>query len=147
MECGECTLCCDLFPVNWLNKPLLKKCIFCDKGCTIHSDKPAECTDFDCAYAQGKNVPLELRPDKCGIIFEKWSDKIFYGTVVPDMKVTDYAMKQINGFNKQGFSVILASIKERDNILFLADGHIEKQIKVEFNNLLAKNKWQVTEQI
>ena len=132
MECGECTLCCDLFPVKWLNKPANTKCVHCDLGCKIHDTKPAECTDFDCAYVQMENIPIDLRPDKCGIIFEKLDDKIFYGTVNHNAKISDFGKGQINAFLKQGYSVILASLKEKEPKFFINEEHNEKEIRNEF---------------
>ena len=136
MVCGECTLCCDLFEVKWLNKPVNTKCIHCDLGCKIHDEKPSECTDFDCAYIQSKVTNINLRPYKCGIIFEKLSDNIFYGTVNPNQKPTKYAFAQINNFITQGFSVVLGSIKEPTNKFIISDKHEELVIRNEFAEYL-----------
>jgi hypothetical protein len=116
--CGECTLCCDLFPVKWLNKPVNSPCIFCNKGCTIHSDKPAECTDFDCMYIQSGTSRIELRPDKCKVIFEKTSDDTIRGTLDAKFEVTEIVKKQIKSFVKQGYTVILGATDFRKPMIW-----------------------------
>ena len=139
--CGECTLCCTMFPVKWLDKPPLTDCKHCvlNKGCSIQDTKEDECRDFDCMYVQVSNVPLELRPDKCGIIFEKYSDRIIYGTVNPKAEISDMGKQQVHAFNNQGFSVVLASIKEKNNGFFIAPNHNENEIREEFREEL-KNR-------
>lgn len=139
MSCGECTACCTLFPVKWLNKGINTPCIHCDKGCLIQDTKPDECRDFNCAYIQSGATNEKLRPDNCGIVFEKVSDRIFYGTVIPEAKITDYAKGQVNAFVKQGFSVVLASLNETSNKFFINIDHDEYEIRNEFAEILNGN--------
>ena len=106
MECGECTVCCTLSVVKELDKKGWETCKFCDKGCSIYNKRPQECKDFECAYLQG-GKDVELRPDKCGIMFFKNNDNIFTGVLVPGVEVTDKAKGQIRSFNDQGISVVL----------------------------------------
>lgn len=130
MECGGCTLCCELFPVKELKKPANINCQFCvvKEGCSIHEDRPNACRDFFCAYAQSPNVPIELRPDKSNVIFEKMSDQLFIGTLDARYELTDFAMGQINSFIKQGFSVILGASDFRKPKVFIASGHNIEEI-------------------
>jgi hypothetical protein len=109
MNCGDCTLCCDLFPVKWLDKPANTKCKHCDKGCKIHDTKPAECRDFDCMYIQVENIPISLRPDNCKVIFEKLDDQTIHGTLDSKHELTEAAKKQIQSFIQQGYKVILGA--------------------------------------
>lgn len=136
MKCGECTLCCDLFPVKWLDKPMNTSCVHCDIGCKIHETKPSECSDFNCAYVQMEKANIELRPDNCGVIFEKLSDNIFFGTLNPNTTLTEFGKKQVYNFVKQGYSVVLASIKKTTNKFFINENHIEEEIRKEFSNQL-----------
>lgn len=108
-QCDGCTACCTSFRIDWLNKPPNTECIHCDNGCTIHDSKHSECSDFNCAYIQSNVENDSLRPDKCGIIFEKIDDTTFFGTVIKDAKVTDVARRQMSNFVKQGFKVLLSS--------------------------------------
>ena len=134
MECGDCTACCTLSVVPELNKKAWEQCAHCDKGCKIYDKRPQVCRDFECAYLQG-GTNIELRPDKCGIMFFKKSDRIFCGVLVPDVPVTDLAKEQIAQFKKQGYSVVLLKQEEKPHIEF-AEGHNEKEIYGEYVNLL-----------
>lgn len=111
-------------------------CIHCDAGCTIHDTKPAECSDFECAYAQAPHIGEDLRPDKCGIVFEKLSDNIFYGTVVTGMKISEQAKGQIQSFLAQGYSVVLAASNEQTNHFMISQNHDESSIRQEFSEVV-----------
>ena len=106
MECGDCKACCTALVIKVLNKPANTPCQnLCDKGCSIYDSKPQTCTEFECAYIQGTNIPESLRPDKCGVIFIKQDSKTFKSVLIPGMEVTDMAKAQMNDFMKQGFRV------------------------------------------
>jgi len=139
MECGECTACCSVLKIDALDKPAYTPCTHCNKGCTIHKTKPQTCTEFECGYYQGKNIPIELRPDNCGIIFIKKTDRIFSGLIVPGVEVTDIAKGQIKAFNDQGYSVILLKQGANQFHLMLADGHRAEDIYKEYQEYLSGN--------
>lgn len=105
-QCGECTLCCELFEVKQLDKPAYEMCKFCDNGCTIHPTRPQVCRSFDCAWLQS-NAHIDIRPDKCGIVFEKIGDDIFHGKIRKSDVLSDLAKRQIVSFIKQGYSVFV----------------------------------------
>lgn len=107
MKCGECTLCCELLDIKSVDSKAGEMCKHCDKGCMIYNKRPNECKTFNCAYLQMENVGKELRPDKCGIIFEKITDNIFLGTMDKDTKIKPIVKQQIEYFVKDGFAVIL----------------------------------------
>jgi hypothetical protein len=136
MKCGNCTACCDVFPVNWLNKEANTKCIHSCNGCNIHNIKPKECSDFVCSYFEAKECNEDLRPDKSGIIFEKLTDRLFHGTIIPGIKVTDRAKRQIDDFGKQGFSVVLYSFDEPKPAVFLSNKHKLEDINKEFQQYM-----------
>ncbi len=132
MECGECTLCCTMFPVEWLKKPMNTDCQHSCKGCMIHDTKPKECSDYNCMYAQMDKAPVALRPNNCGIIFDKISDEIIYGTIDPKNKPSEIAKKQIVAFMDQGFSVVVADINKADNGFYINPLHKEEHIRRDF---------------
>jgi hypothetical protein len=135
MECGDCTVCCTLSVVKELNKKVGEECKLCKNNrCSIYKKRPQVCKDFECAYLQAGNN-IELRPDKCGIMFFKKSDRIFCGMLVPEGTVTDMAKGQIISFKKQGYSVILIKLGEKP-IIELATGHDMNEIQKEYINLL-----------
>lgn len=150
MECGECTLCCELLYIKAFKKPAGKLCTFCEnKKCTIWNDKPEECTGFECAYLYSEKANIKFRPDYCGIIFEKLSDRLFLGTYSSKRKYTKSGLDQVINFLKQGFSVILNNIDDRKIKFFISSVHKAEDIKKEFLDLLKKRSktWQHTEQI
>jgi len=140
MECEECTLCCELLPIDALEKPANEMCKHCNLGCTIQDTKPEECRLFDCAYRQAKKAHLDMRPDNSKIIFEKISDRIFFGTQDPRFPVTNFAKGQIESFAKQGVSVVISSSSKTFSAVCLAPGHNEKEITEEFKRCL-KNRF------
>jgi hypothetical protein len=46
-------------------------CDFCNEGsgCNIYTVRPKSCVDFECMWLNA-DWPVELRPDKCGMLFE-----------------------------------------------------------------------------
>lgn len=38
-------------------------------GCGIYKDRPPVCRRFECGWLQAPNLPDELRPDRCGVLF------------------------------------------------------------------------------
>ena len=139
MKCDGCTACCTLLPIEAINKPINTACQHCDLGCTIYESRPQTCVDFECAYLQGKNLPLSLRPDKCGIIFIRRANRIFSGALMPDAEITDAARGQINSFVEQGYSVVLISVNEKKPLLMLANGHDSNEIWDEYKEALSGN--------
>jgi len=134
-ECGDCTVCCTLSVVKELNKKVGEACKLCiSNSCSIYGNHPQVCKDFECAYLQG-GTNIELRPDICGVMFSKKSERIFSGMVVPNVTITDLAAKQIVSFKKQGYSVVMLKLGEKLHFE-IADGHDKETIQKEYFNLL-----------
>lgn len=123
MKCDGCTLCCELLNVPWMNSPAGHVCKHCkNNGCEIYNKAPKDCLDFACAYSQMEKASINLRPDKCGVIFERISNKLFIGTINPKMKqLSTVLMKQISLFMKDGFSVILFNRVIKQVFIFAKD--------------------------
>ncbi len=68
--CGECRLCCKLFPVPLLNKPAGQWCRHsCAGGCAIHGpQQPEVCRQYDCYWRDHDETPEVCRPDRIGIV-------------------------------------------------------------------------------
>lgn len=108
------------------------------KGCSIQETKPTKCREFECSYYQSPNAPIELRPDKCKMIFEKISEQLFIGTLDAGFNLTETAKNQVSSFINQGYSVILGATDYRKPKIFIAPGHNKEDIF---------KQWQTTEQI
>lgn len=104
-RCGECTRCCFAFPVVELSKPALAVCKHATvDGCSIYEERPESCRKCECAYIQMPwEVPLDLRPDRCGVIFER-SGGTMVGTVVGP--ISWLARGQVEAFKREGFHVV-----------------------------------------
>ena len=141
MKCGECTLCCDIPQIIELKKPAWTLCSNYDvkcKNCKIYQMRPEECRNFECSYYQAEKANIAVRPDKCGVMFEKISQRIFLATLHPDYEFSDVAKGQINVFMKQGFSVVL-SRKNEQLKFYLSLIHSKESIFNEFKKILEEN--------
>jgi len=107
MECGTCTLCCTLCAVKDINKIAGDACKYCTDICTIYNERPQGCRDFNCAYVQMPKVNIALRPDNCGVVFEKINDTLVLGMLDPSRKEYPYLKGQIDAFFNSGVNIVL----------------------------------------
>lgn len=135
MECGPCTLCCKLLRIDDTNSIPNEMCKHFKEsiGCNIYNKRPKVCERFECAWKQMKHVGSKLRPDKCGVLFEKWSDNVIVG-VTSMYDVLPLVTSQINFFTKENISVLLINHKRKSRTFFLAKGHSKKFVKGEIND-------------
>lgn len=122
MECDGCTLCCKLLHIPWMNSPAGEYCKECEEnvGCKIYNSAPKECLKYRCAYHQMEKVGIELRPDKCGVIFEKITEDIFIALSVNSLHLKNIVRRQIDVLIKDGFSVALSKLNKIPIILTAA---------------------------
>jgi hypothetical protein len=121
--CGECTACCYALAIPEIDKPRGQWCEYCwAGGCRIYPVRPRQCRQFDCAWLQ-TNAHEDLRPDRCGVVFEKMSNDIMWGSLMPGGEVTPLVSRQIVDFNRQGMSVILRIMDENRSRVYLAHSH------------------------
>jgi len=74
-RCGDCVICCTLFGVKELNKPMGVKCEHvCSTGCGIHPNWPIECREFECLWRSGVVGAEDQHPNKLGIMLTTWTD-------------------------------------------------------------------------
>jgi len=109
MDCDGCTLCCKLIKIEWMDSPAGEYCKECDPGigCKIYDNAPEKCLLFKCAYNQMEKASINMRPDKCGIIFERLDD-IIIGTIKPELEtISNDIFKQLESFKNEGFSFVL----------------------------------------
>jgi len=137
-KCGECSLCCDIMYIKELKKPAYKLCDHYCKGCSIYNKRPEECRNFDCAWLQMEKVNIAVRPDKCGVMFELLSPRIFLGILHPDYEFSDVAKGQIAAFMKQGYSVVLSRKNEKLKF-YISLIHDKESIFNEFKKLLEES--------
>jgi hypothetical protein len=69
-----------------------------------------------------EKVSKKLRPDNCGVVFEKINDHIFLGTKEKETELNDFVKRQIVSLNSEGFSVVIHSLFGNKD-LYLVEGH------------------------
>ena len=124
-------MCCKLLNIEWMDSPAGKNCRECDpgKGCKIYDHAPKKCLEFYCAYNQMADVSINLRPDKCRVIFERVTDDIFIGTVDPNVeRLNDDVRGQIQAFLNEGFSVVLFNQKIKEPFIQAAKGRTISEV-------------------
>lgn len=130
-NCDGCTLCCKLLNIPWMESPAGEYCKECEpgKGCKIYYNAPPKCLKFNCAYAQMNKVSTNLRPDNCGVMFERIEGDIFVGNVDPDREMSQEMIDgQINAFLNEGFSVVLFNKKIATPFIIPAKGQSTQEI-------------------
>jgi hypothetical protein len=65
-NCGTCTLCCKVYDVPSLAKPMGKWCPHCapGKGCGIHETRPDHCRSFFCLWMTDGAMPDAWKPER-----------------------------------------------------------------------------------
>jgi hypothetical protein len=106
-------------------------CKHCDiaKGCKIWGEHPKECKEYYCMWVQQEKSSENMRPDRCGVIFDKIADDIILAKVDPDRKrLADDIKRQIKLFTNEGFSVVMVNQKIGKPIIYGGKGKDEKEI-------------------
>jgi hypothetical protein len=80
-QCGGCTLCCKLIPVEELHKAGGQRCTHqrTGKGCAIYARRPVSCREWNCLWLIGTHggAPLPLgRPDRTHYVLDEVPDLI-----------------------------------------------------------------------
>lgn len=127
-QCGGCVVCCYTTAVPELNKPVNVWCPHCDVGvgCTIYEQRPVACRDFECLWLKSPWMDDELRPDKCGVMFEPIAGK---RTVVATVDPARHEAGQnpavrgvIDNLIVSGRPVIMTSEGHPEPLTILPDG-------------------------
>jgi len=124
MECNGCTLCCLVLPVPWMNNKAGEWCKHCNigVGCKLWDNGITDdCAKFQCIYNEVTNLPIELRPDKCKVIFENVGDNIILGTMHPEYREAykkRIIRNQVEILLKKGRSVVFNSFTADKAIIF-----------------------------
>jgi len=132
-KCGECKACCKILLIEEVDSKPNEWCQHCNKnGCRIYDIRPKGCREFMCTWLQMNHVGIEMRPDKCGVVFEKFTDNVMMGGT--DGKIKPIVQGQIKFFNKEGISVVIVNHNTKTKTNFLANGHTRKFVEDEIND-------------
>jgi hypothetical protein len=79
-SCDGCTRCCELIPVAEIGVRAFAGCPqrvgvpALRPGCAIYPDRPHSCRAWSCLYLTNEQFDRELRPDRCGVVFDQHPD-------------------------------------------------------------------------
>ena len=80
-------------------------------GCAIYDDRPESCLTYQCVWLQDQVMPDDLRPDRCGVMFEiPHGMNTIAGLVDPDRPNAWKAkrVRQLIGkFQEAGYPVLI----------------------------------------
>lgn len=143
-RCGLCTLCCKLTAVPELKKPLGVWCDNCNvnSGCKIYVNRPPSCKNFKCVWYRKENLLPELRPDICGVIFEKLIGISTYLALVssemPDAWLSPIVLESITNLLKSGAVVVIIIEGKTDKYILLPYNKTKEEAIIEINSVLPK---------
>lgn len=75
-SCGDCMLCCKLFAIAPLDKPMGKWCVHARPGvgCMIYEDRPGDCRAFQCGWLIDPSLGPEWKPDRAKFFIANFPD-------------------------------------------------------------------------
>ena len=75
-------MCCKSLEIEHFNKPMGVLCKhWKDGGCSIYSERPQVCRDFECEWLTQRDLPRHFRPDRIGTILMEAHDTNEYRAV------------------------------------------------------------------
>jgi hypothetical protein len=78
-------------------------------------------------WSQMESAGIELRPDKCHVIFEKCSDDVICARIEKDCKPSNLVLGQLRAFNNEGFSILMFTGNRAT--YFLNDSHTRDYVR------------------
>jgi hypothetical protein len=135
-ECGGCTACCRTLSVYELQKPAGEWCRHCasdKKSCGIYANRPLSCREFNCLWLTSPGMSEDMRPDRCGVIWEMCEDgRVALAlTRYPKRLESVHQRRLIDYFMRHGVSVIVmdpGATTGANAMLYLAPGATEKAV-------------------
>lgn len=127
-QCGDCTLCCKLLEIHEIPSGIGEYCQYCKvgSGCMIYEARPKECSDYQCMWTMMDRVSDDLRPDKCGIIFDRIAEDVITARLDEAREMTPLIEGQIKSFGAEGFSVVVFHDRKAQG--YLNKGHSKEYV-------------------
>jgi len=141
-RCGSCTLCCRLTAIPELQKPLNTWCHCCEinKGCRVYKTRPQSCRKFECVWYKKRDLLPELRPDRCGVMFEKLFGTNTYLALLSSENSRAWHVPPVKtailGLLESGAVVIVLIGTGTEKHLLLPIGKTEEEVIEELNSIL-----------
>lgn len=116
--CGQCRLCCKVFPLPAIDKPADQWCQHLGPaGCTVHDrGQPEVCRQYACYWLEHEGLPEESRPDRVGMVVTECGTVTVGGhelpvlvinLVEPDSDRSPAARTMIEDFLAAGMAALL----------------------------------------
>jgi uncharacterized protein len=125
-RCGNCTLCCRLPSVPELAKPVYTLCSHCKEGegCSVYETRPLSCRRYQCLFYSNHKLADELRPDRCGVIFERLPGRPVYLALCesPESVKSPVVAEEIQKLRDAGLAVAVTSGPLSQKGLFVPEG-------------------------
>jgi hypothetical protein len=89
-SCGDCTLCCKVYPVPVMEKPRGVWCKECKpgRGCGIWQDRPQFCREFHCTYILDQRLGPEWKPNVAKFVMNWAAKGMLHVTVDPNFPLS-----------------------------------------------------------
>lgn len=97
-SCGDCHECCSMPAIRERGKPDFTRCPDLGEhdGCTIYGERPIACRGFNCLWRVNYALDWQLRPDRCGVMFEVFpTEKTVIALAREDAQWEKGAVKQL----------------------------------------------------
>ena len=117
-SCGDCRLCCKVFPLPAIDKPANRWCRHLGPaGCTIHDHaQPEVCRQYACYWLEHEDLPEESRPDRIEMVVTECGTVTVAGQELPVLVVnllgprsdrSPSAQAMIEGFLAAGMAALV----------------------------------------
>lgn len=116
-SCGDCHECCSLPGIREFKSDFTRcKHLGTHDGCTIYKDRPLPCRAFNCLWRVNKVMDWQLRPDRCGVMFEVFpTEKTVIALMRPKAKWQEGPVKQLID-RMVGDGYVVWMIREKDGV-------------------------------
>ncbi len=112
--CGDCRLCCKVFPLPVLDKPAGAWCRHVSAaGCQVHGPQmPDVCRQYDCYWREHDALSESWRPDRIGIVVTEAGsvtagDRLLPVVLFEEEGPVGTDPKLIEHFTSRGFAVMV----------------------------------------
>lgn len=127
--CGPCAACCQLVPVKEIGLKAFTACphlahpAAVRPGCSIYERRPFSCRHWSCLWLKEAGWGEELKPSRCGVVFDEIPDVIkIGGKEMPCIQAWCRPGLPDMFWNKQPIlAVVLAALDKNMAVLFRED--------------------------
>jgi len=136
-KCGDCSACCVLPEVPELKKPCNVSCSYLlgvsGGGCSIYESRPTSCREFRCQWLVNESAQDDMRPDRCGVMFEKLKgEQVVLALFLPESRCDKDLPKireVINAILRNNFAVVSSGGVSNAPLIYLPSGVTKEMVR------------------